>query len=617
MTVSGDAHRTITGSDATATVLLDALPDATAVLDPRGVIVLVNRAWQTFCRANGGEPDRSGVGVNYLDICLRSATTGCEDAKAVAAALGAVLAGESVERVLDYECSSPTVVRWHMLRITPVDHPGLGAVVTHTDVTRRKIIEKDLGERASVDPLTRLGDRDHLDRVVKGAPNREVGVIYIHLDGLDAVGDEHGVSAHDEVLQTLARRLTAVTRPHDGIARLGHHDFAIAAPMMTASGLTGLVARVRHALGESLQVQGRTVELEASVGACLAAAGDDLTECLRQADESGYPVRRLPSTRERGGAAARPTACATDVLDDRADTEGDARGSATRPPGIHLGTPYAAAPHPVPGTELERRLDDRTTELRQRTIELAAARKELEDFSYSVSHDLKAPLRAISGFARILAEDHSGALDGEGMHHLERIQSSAQEMWAQLDGLLTVSRVQRRRVNHDLLDMTAMVRQAWQELRPAGRSVRFDLTELPAARADRELVAELLTAVLGNAVKFTARTSAARIEVSAECTDGTATYIVQDNGIGFDMRCAPRLFSPLQRLHPAQEYPGIGIGLALAHQIVRRHGGTIDAVGVPDRGTRVRFTLGTAASTRNLAPAIAGNEALPGSTGNS
>ena len=138
MTVVGDAKRAAAGPDATAAALLDALPDATAVLDPHGVIVSVNRAWRTLCLENGGEPERSTVGVNYLDVCLRSAAAGLEDAKTVVAGLRAVLAGEAVERVLDYECSSPKVVRWYMLRITPVDHPGLGAMVTHTNITRRK-----------------------------------------------------------------------------------------------------------------------------------------------------------------------------------------------------------------------------------------------------------------------------------------------------------------------------------------------------------------------------------------------------------------------------------------------------------------------------------------------
>jgi diguanylate cyclase (GGDEF)-like protein len=625
MTVVRDVHYAIAGSDATAYALLDALPDATAVLDQQGVIVSANRAWHTFCGSNGGDPDRSAVGVNYLDVCRRSAASGCADATAAAAAIHAVLAGEAVERVLDYECSSPTVVRWFMMRVKPVHHPGLGAMVTHTDVTLRKIMEQDLAERTSLDPLTRLGDRDHLDLVVRSAPSGDVGVLYIHLEGLDAVSDEYGVAAHDEVLQTVGRRLTAVTRPGDGIARLGRHDFAVAAPMMTASGLTGLVARVRHALGESVHVHGRTVELDASVGACLAAAGDDLNECLRQADESGYPVRHLASAEGTGpadppGAADPPTAadpsgaavpvpvvpavCATDVPATPID----------HPDRAQLSTRVAPSVHRAHGTDLEQLLDERTTELQHRTIELAAARKELEDFSYSVSHDLKAPLRAVSGFARILVEDHSQALDAEGRHHLERIQSSAQEMGAQLDGLLTLSRLQRRRVNRELLDMTAMVRQVWQDLRPADRPVSLDLAELPAAEGDRELVADLLAAILGNAVKFTARAGSARVEVSAEPTDDTVTYVVQDNGAGFDMRLAHRLFRPLQRLHPATEYPGIGIGLALAHQIVRRHGGTINAVSAPDQGTRIAFTLGTAAVAGDIAPTSDGIGSLRPST---
>ena len=631
MPVLDDPHLMIADGEL-ATALLDAMTDATAVLDPDGVVVAVNRAWRLFCLDNGGEPERSGIGVNYLSVCERAAAEGSTDAQVTLTGLRAVLAGETVERSHDYACSSPTVVRWFMVRITPVGHRGLGALVTHTNITRRKIAEPGIAEYGFPDPVTRLGDREQLAGWLRGNPagrpgsmaSGDVGVLYVEVDGIQWIADTFGTAARDDVLQTVAQRLIAVIRPGDGIASLGEREFAVAAPRMTATGLTGLQARVRHALSETFTIQGRTVELGATVGTYLATPGQDLTECLRLADESSYSIRppRHPLDRPVqpcGGAttwdgpAAHPIEEGGAVVglgDPDASNDPPQQG----PAGTALPMPACRAPdvserapqeendicenqrlHEV-NRALELAIAERTTELQLRAGELSTANKQLDDFAYSVSHDLRAPLRAMSGFARILAEDHTAELDVEAQRYLERIQASAREMGAQIDGLLMVSRLQRRRLSQVALDMSATVRQVWEQVEPTDRPVDFRVTDLPCAEGDQELVAQLIGHLLDNAVKFTSRVSEPRIEVSADVTDGSVVYVVQDNGVGFDMHCANRLFSPFQRLHPVHEYPGIGIGLAAAQQIVRRHGGTIDAQAAPGQGARFRFTLSAATS---------------------
>ena len=158
--------------------------------------------------------------------------------------------------------------------------------------------------------------------------------------------------------------------------------------------------------------------------------------------------------------------------------------------------------------ELERMLSERTSELQGRSSQLTAARKELEEFSYSVSHDLRAPLRAMHGFARIMMEDHAATLDADAGHCLDRIQAAADLMGQALDGLLVISRLQRRQLSHDHLDVTALVHRAWQQVRPADAAVTLEVDDLPEGVADRELVMQLLVHLLDNAVKFTARTAA-------------------------------------------------------------------------------------------------------------
>ncbi|TAM48233.1 MAG: PAS domain S-box protein [Gammaproteobacteria bacterium] len=231
--------------------------------------------------------------------------------------------------------------------------------------------------------------------------------------------------------------------------------------------------------------------------------------------------------------------------------------------------------------------------LRERAAELEVVNKELEAFSYSVSHDLRAPLRAIDGFSRILLAEHAGALDATARDRLARVRRAAQHMAALIDDLLKLSRVTRAELSLEEVDLGALAQAVAEGLRgqdPA-RTVRFDIARGLAARADPRLLRVALENLLGNAWKFTGRRAEAHIEFGATERDGQAAYFVRDDGAGFDMAYADKLFGAFQRLHDAAEFPGTGIGLATVQRIVHKHGGRVWAEAAVDRGATFYFTL--------------------------
>ncbi|WP_375769762.1 CHASE3 domain-containing protein [Archangium gephyra] len=238
----------------------------------------------------------------------------------------------------------------------------------------------------------------------------------------------------------------------------------------------------------------------------------------------------------------------------------------------------------------EARLESRVL---QRTHELTAANKELESFSYSVSHDLRSPLRAIDGFAQALREDEGERLSAEGLRLLTRLQAAATRMGQLIDDLLLLSRVTRAELKREPVDLSALATSVLQDLRhrePA-REVTCSIQQGLTVQGDPRLLRVLLENLLGNAWKFTSKRSGAVIELFAETVGGVHHYAVRDNGVGFDMAYAGKLFSPFQRMHKPSEFPGTGIGLATVQRIVHRHGGDISAQALPGEGALFRFTL--------------------------
>jgi signal transduction histidine kinase len=233
--------------------------------------------------------------------------------------------------------------------------------------------------------------------------------------------------------------------------------------------------------------------------------------------------------------------------------------------------------------------------LAQRAAELEASNKELEAFAYSVSHDLRAPLRGIDGFAQALLEDCAGGLDATGRQYLGLVRQNAQRMSRLIDDLLAFSRVGRQALRTSPVQLDGVVQRAWEELGPdrAGRLVELRVGDLPACQGDPALLKQVFINLLGNALKFSRARSPAIVEVG--CQDGQgggAVYYVKDNGIGFDMQYVDQVFGVFQRLHRAEEYEGTGVGLAIVQRVIQRHGGRIWAEAAVGQGAAFYFTLG-------------------------
>jgi len=224
---------------------------------------------------------------------------------------------------------------------------------------------------------------------------------------------------------------------------------------------------------------------------------------------------------------------------------------------------------------------------------LEAANEELAAFSYSVAHDLRAPLRGVQGFSQAVLEDYAAAVDPKGQDYLRRIAAGALRMSELIDDLLTLSRIARTALLRGPVDLTAIARAVTSELerQSPDRVVTTTVADGLTATGDARLLRNALENLIGNAWKFSANTAQPRVEVGSTTADGAVAFFVRDNGAGFDDAHASRLFAPFQRLHSEKEFAGTGIGLATVQRIMRRHGGRVWAEGVVDRGATIYFTL--------------------------
>jgi light-regulated signal transduction histidine kinase (bacteriophytochrome) len=229
----------------------------------------------------------------------------------------------------------------------------------------------------------------------------------------------------------------------------------------------------------------------------------------------------------------------------------------------------------------------------ERTGQLDAATKELEAFSYSIAHDLRAPLRHINGFAKILKDNYSTNLDHTAQGYLGFVCDGAKNMGQLLDDLLKMGRIGRQRLVRTPTDLNSLVGDALKNLQPEyeGRQIDWRIGELPAVECDPGLTRELFANLLSNAVKYTRPRDKAVIEVGRATTNGAHTIFIRDNGAGFDQRYANKLFGLFQRLHTAEEFEGTGVGLATVQRIVQKHGGRIWAEAEVDKGATFFFTL--------------------------
>lgn len=242
--------------------------------------------------------------------------------------------------------------------------------------------------------------------------------------------------------------------------------------------------------------------------------------------------------------------------------------------------------------ELNEKLEKRVME---RTAQLEAANKELEAFSYSVSHDLRTPLISIQAFSRLLIQKYAAQLDVKGQSFLNAIQKSTRQMDQLINDLLSLSRLKRQDFTVSKIDIESLVKDIFYELKAInkGRKLKLILNNPPKCMGDPSMIRQVFMNLLSNAIKFTRKRASALIEVGGSITENEYIYYVKDNGVGFDMADAEKLFGVFQRLHSADEYEGTGVGLAIVQRIITRHGGRVWAEGKLDTGATFYFTLPT------------------------
>ncbi|MGH9492067.1 MAG: sensor histidine kinase [Terriglobales bacterium] len=267
---------------------------------------------------------------------------------------------------------------------------------------------------------------------------------------------------------------------------------------------------------------------------------------------------------------------------------------------------YAAARDVTERKQTEQRIQELNRELGHKLDEVRSVNQELEGFSYSVAHDLRAPLRHVDGFSKILLEDHGAEMKEDARRLLERVRDGAQHMGALIDELLNFSRLGRREPQRQITGMNSLVEEARAGLRTEadGRSIEWRVGRLPYADCDPALMKQVFSNLIANALKFTRPREQAVIEVGQVANNGQTAIFVRDNGVGFDMKYADKLFGVFQRLHRPEDFEGTGVGLALVQKIVQKHGGRIWVEAALDRGATFYFTLGAG----EAAPQPAGAE---------
>jgi light-regulated signal transduction histidine kinase (bacteriophytochrome) len=300
----------------------------------------------------------------------------------------------------------------------------------------------------------------------------------------------------------------------------------------------------------------------------------------------------------QSGAARIGTGALDQTIDVRTGDELEGLGEEFNRMSTRLRASYASLNQKVEeaeqaAEEIKRLAESLERRVAERTTELAAANRELEAFSYSVSHDLRTPLRSIDGFSQALLEDYGEKLDAPGKEYVARVRTASQRMGQLIDDLLGLSRTTRHKMQVEDVNLTELASVVVAEIkqRQPERQVEFAIAPEVTVKGDGKLLRITLENLLGNAWKFTAKQPQARIEFGVTQHEGKPAYFVRDNGAGFDMTYADKLFGAFQRLHQANEFEGTGIGLATVQRIIHRHGGKVWAEGAVGQGATFYFTL--------------------------
>ena len=615
--------------------IINSLPAHIALLDKDGVILSVNQAWGRFAGANALQNPNNGIGANYLEICELAQGTGTNEAQLAATGIRSVLAGSAMSFSFEYACHSPTQQRWFLMTVTPLSDNTLGgAVVMHLNISERKQAENELlrlaeaidatvdaiylVDRASMrfvhvnnaacrmlkqsrEELLALGPagvlsipEDELARtydsiIASGKPSMAVEMLRQRNDGSQVwieLRREAQRSGDGWLIVTMVQDITNRKRVSDTLAESDRRFSDMMANIDLLSIVIDPESRIIYCNDYFLSLTGwRREDLlgEQFVDLMVPADLRDEVQDVHSAMVGDLPAARHHENEilTRSGER-RLIRWSNTVL---RSASGEMLGTASIGEDI---TERKRAEDEVLrlNADLERRVI-------KRTAALEAANNELEAFDYSISHDLKAPIRHIDGFSTMLIEEYGDRLDERGRSCLQRIQGAAHRMEQLVDDLLSLSLVSRGEMNRKDVDLSALAQQVCAGLRQVepGRDVDCVVASGLTAHADAGLMRIVLENLIGNAQKFSAERNGAKIEFGSVTAEGGPVYFVRDNGVGFDAAYADKLFAPFQRLHAQNEFTGTGIGLATVRRIIARHGGKVWAEGVVNQGATIHFTL--------------------------
>ncbi|GKS62766.1 hypothetical protein YTPLAS72_00700 [Nitrospira sp.] len=613
--------------------ILDSLPIHLAVINHAGTILQVNSAWNRFALENLGpcRIEGLGVGVNYLDV-LRTAAGSNGEVRKSLDGIEAVLAGASNLFEQEYPCHAPSERRWFRMSVSPLKAGGSGAVITHLDISARKVAEESKAFLAAI--VTSSPDAI-ITKSIEGTIltwNRGAEGLFGYMSS-EIVGQPVTALVPEElreeerklrhrtlsgacVEQFETQRLHKAGRRIDisvTMSPIRDDTGAIVATAQTMRDVT-----LRKQAEKALQVSeerfrtlttnipqlvwscrpdgacdylseqwflytGTTIEENLGYGWLSLIHPEDspvTDQAWKEAVISGLPYSVEYRLRRADGTYHWQLA--------RATPQRDEQGRIV----CWFGTTTDISDQKEAETALERF----NALLESKSEALAAANKELEAFSYSVSHDLRAPLRTMTGFAEALLEDYGEKLEPEASRYLTIISNGARQMGRLIDDLLSFSRLSRQNLAVTSLSLAELVQEIRDDLTAdqAGRTIEWQIEELPACRGDRSTIKLVLANLISNALKYTRPQDLATIRVGWRIDEQQPRHcqiFIKDNGVGFDMRYADKLFTVFQRLHRAEEFEGTGVGLAIVQRIVHRHGGRVGAEGKTGEGATFWFTM--------------------------
>ena len=630
--------------------ILGALPAHIALLNARGTIISVNTAWRHFGDVNALHDPGHAVGQNYLDICDQAQGDDSADAHQVATGIRQVLTGTLDSFSTEYPCHSPTEQRWYQIVVSPLAGcPPTGAVVQHTNITERKhaadqlaelSARTDLRERMLSTLLSSISDCAYIY-------GRDGRLLFANQPMLDlwkiplkqALGRSHSDFGHpSEVAEKFQQAVQEVVRnakslsfeaPFGGSAHSEKFFEHLYSPVLAADGSVEFVVGTTRDISERKHIQDKlhamNTELELRVASRTAALVRQEALFHALADQAPVIIWTMDASCSHISYINR---AGSDLLggkpedwtgqsglpihpgDIDANTRGLAQATERSEPFVSVRRLAAAdgsfrvmscMASPVYGpqgtVDFWVGLDQDITELKEVETALRVSNSELGTFAHAIAHDLRSPLSVIGGFGAMLGKELGKTATPRAIHLLSRLRAGVLQMDEVTNGLLALSGLSRSAIKMELTDLSQMAREVAELLqeRNPERVVVFSIQQGMTAISDRSMMRSLLSNLIGNAWKFTTKVACGEIAFSASFlpgdTGGSMVYRIQDNGAGFDMAYAEKLFLPFQRLHSPDEFEGTGIGLATVRKIVERHDGWIRASGVPLKGATVEFTL--------------------------